>query len=162
VTTDGRGDVEPVTVSLLAGNVGWESRPDLLASVGCQAVVSTGASVGEACGRDGVCTGGLPAPGGGAAPPVCGPASAVDGGVGRELPPLPAARVLVTGTTVRIWAETPLMMVWVVVWTVTTVEVVGVWPGFPLSTFEPPVLVGVPSPLFSPPGGDPLFLAGEV
>lgn len=50
---------------------------------------------------------------------------------------MPAARALVTGTTVRIWVETPLMMVWTVVGTVITVKVVGVW-----SDFEPPVWVG--------------------
>lgn len=95
-----------------------EVRPDLLASVGCQAA----AFACEACGWDGVSvgamTGSFPAPS------------------------IPAARALVTGTTVRIWAETPLMMVWMVVGTVITVKVVDVGSGFPLLPFEPLVWVG--------------------
>lgn len=94
-----------------------EARLDLLASVGFQAV----AFASEACGWDGVCVG-----------TVAGSFPA---------PSMPAARALVTGTTVRIWAETPLMMVWMVVGTVITVKVVGVWSGFPLLPFEPSVWV---------------------
>lgn len=94
-----------------------EARLDLLASVGCQAAAFTS----EVCGWDGVSvgtvTGSFPAPS------------------------IPAARALVTGTTVRIWAETPLIMVWMVVGTVITVKVVGVWSGFPVLPFEPPVWV---------------------
>lgn len=47
--------------------------------------------------------------------------------------------VLVTGTTVKIWAETPFMKVWMVVGTVTIVKVVDGTLGFPWLPFGLPV-----------------------
>lgn len=82
-------------------------------------MAAEGASISEACWWDGVSTGTVAA--------------------SFPVPSMPAARALVTGTTVRIWAETPLMMVWMVVGTVITVKVVGVWSGIPLLPFEMPV-----------------------
>lgn len=124
-------------------------RPDLLGSVGSRAAASYGASVAEACGWDGA-TGPapvpelLPGPGDdGWAIPAWGLASAVDEGVGTATPLFSTAMALVTGTTVRIWAVTPFMTVWMVVGTVTTVKVVEAGSGFPWLLFDPPFWVGV-------------------
>lgn len=144
VTTGGLDEVEPATVVFLSGIMGFEVRPDLLGSVDCQAVASNGASVGVACGCDGSCAGdrgSFPAPE--LLFPAWGSASAVDECVGSESALLPTPRALVTGTTVRIWAETPFMMVWMVVGTVTTVNVVEATSGFPRFPFETLVLTGI-------------------
>lgn len=65
--------------------------------------------------------------------------SAADEAVWAESWWLSTIRVLVTGTTVKIWAETPFMMVWMVVGTVTSVKVVDGMLGFPWSSFGLPV-----------------------
>lgn len=118
-TACGRGDPEPAKAVPLAGGGtgGFEVRPDLLASAGCQADAPNGdASVGEAA----------PAP-------------------------VLSVTALVTGTTVRIWAVTPFMIVVMVVGTVTTVKVVETAPGFPWSPSGPADWVGVPPCLLSLP-----------
>lgn len=65
-------------------------------------------------------------------------AVAIDDRYGAESG-LSITRVLVTGTTVKIWAETPFMMVWMVVGNVTTMEVVDGTPDFPWFSFGPPI-----------------------
>lgn len=151
MTTGGRDEVvEALTVvTSAAGRLGLKVRPDLLGSVGSQAAASCGASVAEACGWDGA-TGPAPEPellpaleDGGWAVPAWESASTADEGVGTAPPLFSTATALVTGTTVRIWAVTPFMTVWMVVGTVTTVKVVEAGSGFPWFLFDPPFWVGV-------------------